>query len=202
MKVLSISTARPTIDITSTRATMQIKQTVRRHFTTKRTPPEMTVNRTAPKMKVNWKQVWANRGVRSPEFQNKYQRDASRQKVYESIQKRNADAAFMGAIEDYAFTDTNRVGQLAYQDMLQDGIQEINVAPPNPMPEVEWDRGSLTIEWTRGDLELVWDENFRPQLTVTPHSVEISLNGHREVKISVNENGVAKPRGANVDKKV
>ena len=202
MKVLNISTSRPTIDITSTRAQMQIKQTVRRHFTTKRTPPQMTVNRTAPKMKVNWKQVWANRGVRSPEFQNKYQRDMSRQKVYESIQKTNADAAFLGAIEEYAFTDTNRVGQLAYQEMLQDGIQEINVAPPNPMPEVEWDKGSLTIEWTRGDLELVWDENFRPQLTVTPHSVEISLNGHREVKISVNENGVSKPQGKKVDKKV
>ncbi|MBD5559261.1 MAG: hypothetical protein HDQ87_02715 [Clostridia bacterium] len=202
MKVLNISTSRPTIDISSTRAQMQIKQTVVRHFSMRRTPPEMSVNRTSPKMKVNWKQVWANRGLRSPDFQNKYQRDQSRQKVYESIQKRNADAAFLGAVEEYAFTDTNRVGQLAYNDMLSEGIKEINVAPPNPMPEVEWDTGSLSIEWTRGDLELVWEEDFRPQLTVTPHSVEIRLNGRREVKITVNENGVSTTSGKKVDKKV
>lgn len=201
MKVLNIATSSPTMNITSTRAQLQIKQTVRRHFKTHRTPPQMSVNHVSPKMKVNWKQVWANRGVRSPDFQYKYQRDASRQKVYESIQKTNADAAFLGAVEEYAFTDTNRVGQLAYQDMLQDGLKEINVAPPNPMPEVEWDKGSLSIEWTKGDLELVWDEDFRPQLSVTPHSVEIRINGRREVKITVNEDGILMS-GKQVDKKI
>lgn len=202
MKVLSISTSRPTLDITSTRAQLQIKNTVRRRFTAKRTPPSMNVSHVNPKMTVNWKQAWANRGVRSPEHHRKYQNDISRQKVYESIAKTNSDAAFMGAVEDYAYTDVNRVGQLAMQDMLYDNIPDINIAQPNPMPDVTWDKGSLSIEWTPGDLEIVWDDDFRPQLTVTPHSVEIRLNGHKEVRVTVNENGVSSASGKNVDKKV
>lgn len=202
MRTLSISSTRPAIDISTTRAQMQIKNTVRRHFTAKRTPPQMKVERTSPKMKVNWKQVWANRGLRSPDHQRKYTVQKGYQEVQDYIQKTSQDGEFMAALQDYYGQDVNRVGQLAYRDMMQSDIPELNVAPPTPMPDVEWEEGSMHIEWIPGDLEIVWEEDFRPQITVTPHSVEIRLRGRNEVKISVNEDNVSGGSGAKVDRQI
>lgn len=202
MRTLSISSTRAAIDITTTRAQMQIKNTVRRHFTARRTPPQMQVERTSPRMKVNWKQVWANRGVRSPDLQRKHTAQQGYQKVQGYIQKTSQDGEFMAALQDYYGQGVNRIGQLAYNDAIKADIPEINVAPPNPMPEVEWEKGSMSVDWVPGDLEIVWEENFRPQITVTPHSVEIRLRGRNEVKISVNEDNVSSSSGAKVDRQV
>lgn len=202
MRTISVSSSRPTLDITSTRAIMEIKNTVRRHFTSKRTPPQMQVNRTSPRMRVNWTDVWAKRGMRKPRQQSQHLNQQSYQKVHQSIQKAVQDGNFMGALEQYYDSDTNRVGQLQLQEVIQGDIPDLNVAPPNPLPEVEWEKGSLTIEWTPGDLELVWEEDFRPQVTVTPHSVEIRLRGRNEVKITVNEDNVSGRSGKKVDRNI
>lgn len=202
MRTLNITSSRAAIDISTSRAQLQIKNTVRRHFTAKRTPPQMKVERTNPKMSVNWKKVWANRGLRSPDYQRKHTVQKGYQEVMEYIQKTSQDGEFMAALEDYCGQDVNRVGQLAYRDAIHGDIPELNVAQPNPMPEVEWERGSMTIEWVPGDLEIVWEENFRPQITVTPHSVEIRLRGKNEVKISVNEDQVSGGSGKKVDRQI
>lgn len=202
MRTISISTSRAGLDITSTRATMEIKNTVRRHFTAKRTPPQMQVSRTSPKMSVNWTDVWANRGVRKPRQQAQHLNQQSYQAVHRAIQKAVQDGDFMGALDEYHDQDINRVGQLHLQEVIQGNIPDLNVAPPNPMPQVEWEKGSLSIEWSPGDLEVVWEEDFRPQITVTPHSVEIRLRGRNEVKITVNEDNVSGRSGRKVDRNI
>ena len=202
MRTLSISTSRATIDIQSTRAQLEIKNTVRRHFTSKRTPPQMTVTNTRPKMRVDWKQVWAHRGMRSPDNLRRHQVQQGYQEVQQYIQKTVQDGDFMGALEQFAGDGVNRVGQWAYQEMMQDRTPDLNVAQPMPMPDVEWETGSTKIDWVPGDLEIVWDEAFRPQLTVTPHSVEIRLNGRNEVHVSVNEEQVSDASGKKVDRRI
>lgn len=203
MRTLNISSSRPGLDITSNKAQLQIKQTVRRHFTAKRTPPQMKVERSSPRMKVNWKKVWNDRGTnRSPEYFRKHLVQQGYQKVQGYIQKTSQDGEFMAALEEYYGQDINRIGQLAYRDAIHADIPEIQVAAPIESPEVEWEKGSMTIEWIPGDLEIVWEEDFRPQITVTPHSVEIRLRGKNEVKISVNEDKVSRGSGKNVDRRV
>lgn len=202
MRTLNISTSRATIDIHTTRAQLKIENTVRRHFTSKRTPPQMTVTNTRPQMRVNWKQVWSNRGMRSPDNLRRHLVQQGYQDVQGYIQKTMQDGDFMGAIDEYNGQGVNRIGQWAYQEYVSADIPEINVAPPNPMPEVEWERGSTRVDWIPGDLEIVWDEMFRPQLTVTPHSVEIRLKGRNEVRISVNEEQVSSGSGKKVDRQV
>ena len=78
----------------------------------------------------------------------------------------------------------NPVAEIARQKMTQD-MPEINVNPvPQPMPQIDWTPGSLTIDWNNQQLEIEWEGIERPTVHVEPHSVEIFLRNRNSVKIS------------------
>jgi len=165
------------------------------------TRPQMKIVREQPRMKVNWKKVWAERGQRSPEHFRKHTVQLARQLVQESIHNIVSQGNYLGDLPSYYNTGINPVGQWQYQEMMSD-IPELQMAQPISSPEVEWTDGDMTIEWTKGEIEIVWDEDFTPEITVTPYSVEIRLRDHSEVKIAVNEDNIRKNSGGKVDKKV
>ena len=200
MKTLNIQSTRPTLDITSTKAELQIVNKMRR-FRTETVRPEMRVVRQAPTMKVNWKKVWSDRGFRSPDNFRQYTQQYAKQLVGEAISNIRAHGDYFMNLKGYRGSDRNPVGEWALQQML-DNQQDITMAQPIDPPEVEWDPGYVKVEWTQGDVRIEWDDDFMPEFTVTPYSVEIRLEGRAEVKITVNEDRIASNHGKKVDKKI
>lgn len=200
MKTLNIQSTRPTLDITSTKAELQIVNKMRR-FRTETVRPEMRVVRQAPTMKVNWKKDWSDRGFRSPDNFRQYTQQYAKQLVGEAISNIRAHGDYFMNLKGYIGSDKNPVGEWALQQML-DNTQDITMAQPIDPPEVEWDPGYVKVEWTQGDVRIEWDDDFMPEFTVTPYSVEIRLEGRAEVKITVNEDRIASQHGKKVDKKI
>ncbi|MGI6152238.1 MAG: DUF6470 family protein [Christensenellaceae bacterium] len=203
MKTLSIQTTRPTLDITSTRAQLNITNKIRR-FTSKRTPPQMTVQRQAPSFKVDWSTVWAQSGRRSPEKLQQHMRQVSRQKVDQAIQRTVKNGDYLGKLNSYIDSKRDPIGELAFDNMLSD-MPELNVASmPESMPDIVWDPGGIKIEWTTGEITIDWDDDYMPDVTVSPHSVEIKLSGRSEVKITVNPDRVEQTRndGRKINEKI
>lgn len=199
MKTLDIQTSRPRLDITSTRASLEITNKTRR-FTSKRVAPQMNVERQAPTMKVNWSKVWAESGRRSPEQLKQYLNQMSRQNVDLAVQNFVNNGNYMLQLQNYIGKDVNPIAELSLERMKSE-LPEINVAMmPQSLPEVSWDPGYVRVEWTTGELQVEWDNEYAPDIRVTPHSVEIKLAGHSEVKISVKEDRVANESGNKVNK--
>ncbi len=201
MRTLNINSSRASLDISSTRAQLDIKNNIRRTFRVKSTPPQMHVEKQRPQMRINWKKAWADRGVRSPEHFREYTRQIARQMVQEAIQNIVANGNSFGALEQYAGTPGNLVGDLAFEQSLNQNV-ELTMSPGVSPPEIEWIDGGMKIEWSPGDVEIIWEDDFMPEITVTPHSVEIRLQNHGEVKITVNEDNIAQNSGKKVDKRI
>lgn len=201
MRSLNINTSRASLDISSTRAQLDIRNHVQRRFQVKTTRPQMEVIRQRPEMKVNWKQVWAERGIRSPEYFRQHTMQLARQMTREAVQRIVEGGDYFGSLEMYFGTTQNIVGEWAYNNMMGE-IPEMSMSSGAPSPEIEWTEGAMRIEWSPGDVEIIWTEDFMPDITVTPHSVEIRLRNHGDVKISVNENNIPKKNGDKVDKKI
>ncbi len=201
MKTLDIQTSRPTLDISSTRARLDITSKTRR-FTSKRVAPQMKVERQAPTMSVNWSKVWAESGRRSPEQLKQYLNQVSRQNVDRAIQNFVSNGNYMMQLQNYmGKKGANPIAELSLEQMRSE-LPQINVAMmPQSLPEVSWDPGYVRVEWTTGELQVEWDNDFAPDIRVTPHSVEIKLAGRSEVKISVKEDRVAQDGGKHVNKK-
>ncbi len=202
MKTLNINTTRASLDISSTRAQLDIRNNVRRGFRTKTTQPRMNVENQRPQMRVNWKKVWADRGIRSPEAFSQYTRQIARQMVQEAIQNITAQGDYFGDITSYLGSNRSVVGDWA-TDQIANSVPELTMSPEAPSPEIEWIEGGMKIEWSPGDVEIIWEDDFMPDITVTPYSVEIKLRNHGEVKITVNEDNIpARISGKNVDKNI
>lgn len=187
MKVLEISTVRPHLDITTKRAELNMHNRIRR-FSTKRVAPKMNVERKAASFKVDWSSVWAQLGRRSPTHLKNYMVQQSRAKVDQAISRINSNGEYMKNVEAYKGSPSNPIGQIAWQNYLEDGTVETNIASmPETTPSIEWDPGYLHIDWTVGELQIEWDDFLKPDIEVTPHSVEIRLSEYPEVRIEVKE---------------
>lgn len=201
MKALNINSTRASIEVHSTRAQLDIRNNVRRGFRTKVTRPQMDVQRQAPQMRVNWKKVWADRGIRSPEAFSQYTRQIARQMVQEAIQNITASGDYFGDLQNYFGTSQSVVGDWAFNETLNDNV-ELTMSSGASAPEIEWIEGGMKIEWSPGDVEIIWEDDFMPDITVTPYSVEINLRNHGEVKITVNEDNIPRRSGKNIDKNI
>ncbi len=202
MDRLNVTSSTPVLDITSTRAQLNITNKFRR-FKARRVQPEMKVDRKMPTFKLNWNKVWNESGRRTPDAFRQHMNQMSRRKVEQAIQSTVSTGNYLVNIQNYIGTSGSPLSQIIWQSMLNDAAVETNVASmPESSPEITWDPGHIKIEWTTGELEIEWDDNFRPNVTVTPHSVEIKLSGQKGVRISVDEDRVAKTNGKKVNKKV
>ncbi|MPN45338.1 hypothetical protein SDC9_192905 [bioreactor metagenome] len=69
---------------------------------------------------------------------------------------------------------------------------------------MEWEEGKLEIEWESAKLEMHWEGSIRPQITITPHTVEIRLINGETVRVGENEARTLERQGfgKRLDKKI
>lgn len=186
----------PSIQIRTQNAQLNIKNNMR-HFRIKRTPPQMEMTRKTPSFKVNWDKVRAQSGLKNP----KYFMEDNRQKAYDKVMNyisRVAQEGDMMTEIDNASPD-NMISVIAEQNMRA-ALPEVNMGTmPEDLAVITWDKGAFEINWTKGSLEIVWDDDYMPDISVTPYSVEISIRNLGKIKMR--DQG-AKLEGRKVDKKI
>ncbi len=200
MKRISIETSRPVLDITSTRAKLSIETKIRK-FNSQNTPPVMRSNPKGATFKIDWGKIRSESGLRTPERQMQMQKAQDRQLVQEAISRTVSNGDYVLQLENYMGSKSDPLAQTVVNNMESD-LPEINVTsmPQSSPVGAEWDVGGVNIEWEQGNLKVDWQNDYMPNITVTPHSVEIRLKGEMAVKISVNEDNLAPVVGRQLNK--
>ena len=174
----------PRLDIRSTRAVMQVEQEPMR-LRVRRTPPRMTVHRVRPTFRIaNTKELLGTQvGRRGPSAHARRMVQQARQAMVQGIQRTNSRADNYANF--YRFGDANVVAQVSLSNVLSQSIPVYDTVPiPAPFPEVEWDMGEMNIEWDMGDLEMEWEGDVMPNISFTPHSVEIRLISGEVIRVA------------------
>ncbi|MDL2220632.1 DUF6470 family protein [Eubacteriales bacterium OttesenSCG-928-N14] len=156
---LEIQSRRAQLNIQSPRPSMEIS----------RTKPEFTVTKKRPTFKVaNRSQLNAESGLANPVQLSRQFAQKGRQEGHEAIGLRSQEGDYLMNI--------HKGGSIAgmAKQRLQKKMPETNVGlMPQSRPQIEWDLGELSIDWSDPKLTIDWNVS-RPQLSVTPHVVEIN----------------------------
>ena len=94
---------------------------------------------------------------------------------------------------------------VSLNSVMQQDIPVVDVASmPSSSPEVEWEPGSIEIEWVPATLEMHWEGEVRPEVSVTPHTVEIRLINGETIRVGEDEARAIERQGygKRLDKKI
>ncbi len=193
MDHLTIQTSRPTIEICSKKAMLEIKSRHTRRMNIKTVRPRMTVEKNITQLRKNWVKTGARMGQKPLAYFIQYLSDSELKKLLDpnEIIKNGSvweeeDSLFAahGATDSAAKKIREEMDEAAYGGM--DLIQ----------PE------RMKIDWTEGEVLIEWEEDFAPRITVTPHEVVIRVKGDKGVKIRVNEEKLTFKKGKKINKQV
>ncbi len=184
---MKIPTSMPMLDISTTNAVLEIKSNpVKLKITNE--PAKMQLAQKTPKFKGNFAQLQSEIGVKNLSGQRQVTKQRADVKLNEGAQRVNGDAK---AVSDQLQNQTSEsapiVAQLEYSRVTTPEEVPINVrsVPSQPL-RLDWDNGDISIDWQPAKLEMSWEGDFRPEIKVTPHNVEITLVDGRTYKVSEN----------------
>ena len=187
--VMQINTEKAKLSIIHPKPKMRIRSV----------PARMVINSKKSTFKVNWQKVRNESGLPSPSAQVQQQEQRAKDTVMDIIARTVEEGNQMAM----NYTHRNEIAEVQKQRAMLN-LPEINLGSmPQSSPEVEWDIGTIQIEWSNHELNIDWDmDDYRPKITVDPHSVEIRVHNARDVKITYLDKGDVHERGKKVDKKV
>ena len=195
----------PQFDIHTTRAQLQIKSP-KLELKVDREPARMQVHRTRPRMKVNWAKVRAQSGLRGLSAERQHRAQIYRQKALAGISRTvNEYDQISAGFQNYAKGGPEIVATVSLNSVMQQDITVVDVASmPSSSPEVEWEPGSIEIEWVPATLEMHWEGEVRPEVSVTPHTVEIRLINGETIRVGEDEARAIERQGygKRLDKKI
>lgn len=194
----------PYFDIKTTNAKVEIRNDPLR-LKVEREPARMHVHRTRPKMKVNWTKVRNESGLRSTSAQRKHMQQMYRRMALDGISQMANEYDQISSIQNIPPGGPEIVATVALDSILHIDIPVVDVANmPRSMPDVEWERGELEIEWESARLEMRWEGSIRPEISVTPHTVEIRLINGETIRVGENEARTLERQGQGkrLDKKI
>ena len=147
----------------------------------------MEIERQAPSFKLNRKKINSESGLKPPiELTNAY-RDRGRAGAFRGTKTAVEDGNFLGETKRRG----DRVGQLAHQKTLSAILKkkQFNIGlMPKSKPEVEWEKGTMSINWSKHSIVIDWDGEYMPQLTVDPkYSIEVFLRKEPYFRVTVED---------------
>jgi len=149
--------------------------------------PHMEIERQAPSFKLNRRKINSESGLKPPlELATEY-RDRGKAGAFRGTKTAVEDGNFLGETKRRG----DRVGQLAYNKAMS-AIQkkkQYNIGlMPKSKPEVEWEKGTMSINWSKHSIVIDWDGEYMPQLTVDPkYSIEVFLRQEPYFRVTVED---------------
>lgn len=192
---MRISSVTPYLDIKTTNAKVEIHNEPLR-LKIEREPARMHVRRTRPKMKVNWAKVRAESGLRAPSEQRRHMQQVYRQMAIDGIVRISDEQQRISDYQNFPEGGPEVVATVALESVLQRDIPVVDVSSmPRSMPDVEWEVGGVEIVWDPPTMEMHWEGNMRPEISVTPHTVEIRLINGETIRVGENEARMLEQQG-------
>jgi hypothetical protein len=197
MKTLSIESSWAALDISTRNAQLQISNNLRRRLKITVIRPQMIVDRKLPSFKMNY----ASRSHKMDSLVHlkQYLQQKNKNKLLDALNKSiNNSYALEGLSGDYAAPQNEPVVtlDLSTQASALQTVQELN----SSAPKMEWDPGYFKIDWIAGEIKIEWEEINKPDILVSPYSVEIRVKGKKMLKIALNEDKLPCMKGKKVNK--
>ena len=190
MDTLSISQARPALEIRTTPAKLNITNR-RPVLRIKRSPANMHITKKKPTFKVNWRNVHSGVSAAQPVRAVQRLTGDSLQKAIRAVGMIARSGNTLVNLEGYG----NPIGAIA-ADRAE---SETEMTVPSG-ETLAWEPGYFKVEWSRHITEIEWDVPTRPEIKVEPHSVKIKVVSRPEVSIKVRKGAGRSTPGTNVDK--
>ncbi len=184
---MQISGGMPRLDIHTTNATIQIKREPMR-LVVESSRPKMKVKTVRPKMKVNWDKVYSQTGRAKPNAYRQMSAQRARRKMMEGISNTNQFYLGVSNIHDHQIGAHDVVAKVTFSQLSLNDAPVVDFgSAPQSLPEVDWEQGDIQIEWEPSQLEMRWEGDVFPEITVTPHMVEIRLINGETVRVAESE---------------
>lgn len=200
MNTLDVDSSRQAIDIHTQNARLEITNNLSRRMKIRVVRPRMVVERRAASFRVE--------NSRRP-LQNS-NNGVHLKKLVLNKNLHNTHPATTGSAPKNSLADdvsySLQLQHPEYSVELQDSQMQ-SLLQPVQLPtegsrQIVWDPGYLKVDWEQGGIEIEWDENTKPDIQVSPHSVEITVKGRKLVHIAVVENKVPGAKGRKINKRV
>ena len=199
MRTLSIESSWAALDISTQNAQLQISNNLSRRLKITVIRPQMVVERKPASFKMNY--VSRSRKMNNLVHLKQYLQQKNKTKLLDALNRSiKHSAALEGLSGDYAIAHSETAVQL---DLSQNfNLQMVQESQSVSAPKVEWDPGYTKIDWIAGEIKIEWEENYKPDIQVSPYSVEIRVKGNKMVKIALNEDKLPYRKGKKVNKGV
>lgn len=200
MNTLDIDAGRLAIDIHTQYARLEISNNLSRKMRIKVARPQMVVQRRPPTFKVE-------RNAGSPLTLNNTVH-LKKLVLHKNVQKTHligtGGSKSNNSLDElsYSIQTEQPVYSVELQDSRgQNSAQTIQYSASGSQ-NIVWDPGYFKVDWESGGIEIEWDENTKPDIQVSPYSVEISVKGRNVVHIAVIEDRVPGQKGQKINKRV
>lgn len=200
MNTLDIDAGRLAIDIHTQYARLEISNKLSRKMRIKVARPQMVVQRRAPSFKLD-------RSAKSPLTLHNTVR-LKKLVLHKNVQK----APLIGT---GGSKNNHSVNQLSYSVQIEQPVYSVELQDSRGQStaqaiqysasgsqQIVWDPGYFKVDWESGGIEIEWDENTKPDIQVSPYSVEISVKGRNMVHIAVVEDRIPGQKGQKINKRV
>lgn len=197
MRTLSIESGWAALDISTHNAQLQISNNLSRRLKITVIRPQMVVERKPASFKLNY--VARSRKLNNLVYLKQYLLQKNKTKLLDALNKSIQNSyALEGLSGDYIMPQNEPAVslELSTQASALQTVQEMN----SSAPKVEWDPGYFRIDWIAGEIKIEWEENYKPDIQVSPYSVEIRVKGNKMVKIALNEDKLPYKKGKKVNK--
>ena len=163
---------------------------------------KMDIDWKGPSFKINRKKINSESGLKSTWELSKDYRDKGRVGALRGSKTAVNDGNFLGNVK----SPGDRVAKLAHNKTMAAALKkkDLNIGlMPKSMPEVEWDRGSLTINWSKHSIVIDWDGEYMPKVTIDPkYSIEVYLRTEPYFRITVDEGNDPSTPGSLINKAI
>ncbi len=200
MNSLDIGTSRVAIDIHSQYARLEISNNLSRRMKVKVVRPQMVVERKAASFKVER----SGRAALSLNHSGQLKRLVLNKNVQKSNQLAPEKAKNTSLPYETAYNMQLRQPEFTVElesSQAQNPVQTVQL-PQEGSKQIVWDPGYVKVDWEAGGIQIEWDEHVRPEIQVSPHSVEIRVKGRNMVHIGVVEDKVPGQKGRKINKRV
>ena len=147
--------------------------------------PQMEIDRQDPSFRINRKKINSESGLKSPDLVTLDYRDAGRAGALRGAKTAKEDGNFLGELR----IPGDRVAKLAHKKSMAAMMKrkQANLGlMPKSIPEVEWDKGHISINWSKHSIVIDWDGEYMPQVTIDPkYSIEIFLRTEPYFRVKV-----------------
>ena len=191
---LEITTIKPQLEITTRAARLDIQRINRPQFRIRHQRPQMKIHHRMPQMRIDRTAV--NQAL------NRYSAIGLTQKAASEARQAALDAVARIASEGDRMAKIYQRHNNISQIISERSQKNVSInSSAMPLAAIDWDPGQMDIEWSPNEFSLEWMMDKSLDIAFQPHSVDIRVVRHGEIKIEFKPDGRAREPAVRIPRK-